>query len=251
MKIIKKIMKKVITLFYRKKNVSEGLIPNIESEIFEVNNWILSEFIVRKLYPVVGCIPFPLSELNLLAATVVRFRPDIIFEWGTNIGKSARIFYEICRYFNIPSQIHTIDLPDNVDHIEHPHNKRGLLIRKIKSIKMYQGDGLKKSISLYNECGQGKSVLFFLDGDHSYESVKCELNGIDCKIQNAVYLIHDTFFQTAESGYNIGPYRAVREFVEKKAGQYKCLSTDIGLPGMTLLYPVNFNLVYFRLKSHK
>ena len=59
---------------------------------FEVNNWIISEFIVEKLVPVVGVHPFPLDELSLMTAAVCRFQPELIFEWGTNIGKSARIF---------------------------------------------------------------------------------------------------------------------------------------------------------------
>src|SRR4051812_22860104 len=78
---------------------------NLNASEFEVNNWRISEFVVEKLVPVVGMHPFPLDELMLMTATVCRFKPELIFEWGTNIGKSARIFYEITKSFDIRSEI--------------------------------------------------------------------------------------------------------------------------------------------------
>ena len=88
---------------------------NEKSSEFEVNNWIVSEFVVDKLIPVVGMHPFPLNELMLMSSAVCRFKPELIFEWGTNIGKSARIFYETIKAFDVASQIHSIDLPDDVN----------------------------------------------------------------------------------------------------------------------------------------
>ncbi len=101
---------------------------------FEVNNWIISDFIIRELIPIVGTTPFPINEQFLLTATVCKFKPDYIFEWGTNVGKSARIFYEIRKHFQIPFQIHSIDLPDDIDHEEHPHNLRGKYVKGLNNI---------------------------------------------------------------------------------------------------------------------
>ena len=65
---------------------------NAHCREFEVNKWALSEFVVHRLLPIVGIHPYPLDELLLMSAAVCRLRPRHIFEWGTNVGKSARIF---------------------------------------------------------------------------------------------------------------------------------------------------------------
>jgi hypothetical protein len=208
---------------------------NIQSTEFEVNNWIISRFVLKKLVPVVGFRPFPLSELSLLSGAVCYFKPTHIFEWGTHVGKSARVFYETGHYFNIPIQIHSIDLPDDVSHIEHPGYKRGNLVRGIKNVTLHQGDGLNKSIEIIKNISEDFKPLFFIDGDHSYESVKRELLGITENIPNAIIILHDTFYQSSESEYNIGPYEAVQEICNSD-NKYKKIELNTGLPGMTLLY---------------
>ena len=203
---------------------------------FEVNNWVTSDFIVNKLVPIVGFHPFPLNELMLMTSAVCYFKPEFIFEWGTNIGKSARIFYEISKAFNIPAEIHSIDLPDDVYHNEHPQTNRGKMVRGINQVTLHQADGLKCSFDLINKKKPKGRVLFFVDGDHSYESVKKELETILTNAPNAVVLLHDTFYQSAESNYNIGPFNAVKDVLENSKDKYKVISTNMGLPGMTLVY---------------
>lgn len=202
---------------------------------FEVDNWIISDFIVRNLIPVVGIHPYPIAELNLMVAAVCRLKPQQIFEWGTNIGKSARIFYETGKHFSIPLEIHSIDLPDNLDHQEHPRSRRGHMVKGYAGVTLHQGDGLSKAIELYQRQSQ-KRTLVFIDGDHSYESVYRELSGIIESMPNAAILLHDTFFQSEQSGYNIGPHKAVTEILAKIPETYQSISTTTGLPGMTLLY---------------
>ncbi len=202
---------------------------------FEVDNWLISEFIVDRLVPAVGIHPFPLTELTLMSASVVRFRPKAIFEWGTHIGKSARVFYETAEAFGIACQVHSFDLPDDVEHVEHPHKQRGKLVRGLP-VKLYQEDGVTGALRI---CKRDKiaddKVLFFVDGDHSYESVKGELAAIVKNHPRAKILLHDTFYQSSKSKYNVGPWKAVDEFT-KKHKSYKRISTNTGLPGMTLLY---------------
>ncbi len=203
---------------------------------FEVNNWIISEFILKELIPVVGITPYPLEELSLMVAAVCRLKPTHIFEWGTHFGKSARIFYETTTKFRIGTEIHSIDLPDEVPHVEHPKSKRGLFVRGIQGINLHQGDGLEKSLEIINSISGTVNPLFFLDGDHSYESVKRELETIMTNVPNANILLHDTFYQSAESGYNIGPYKAIRDTLKSVANSFIQMNTNAGLPGMTLLY---------------
>ncbi|KQC02939.1 MAG: hypothetical protein APR54_09800 [Candidatus Cloacimonas sp. SDB] len=220
---------------YFQKTKTEDLINNKNCSEFEVNNWIISNFIIKKLVPVVGIKPYPLSEQLLMVATLCRFHPTHIFEWGTNIGKSARIFYETSKYFQIHSNIHSIDLPEEVDHIEHPHKKRAKLLKNIHEINLYQGDGLDISLEICEKITHG-NILFFLDGDHDYNSVKRELDGILSTIKFPVILVHDTFYQSSNSHYNIGPYLAIKDILNMNKTQIKTLSMNTGLPGMTLLY---------------
>jgi cephalosporin hydroxylase len=209
--------------------------PRLGKE-FEIDNWVLSDFINKRLVPIVGLTPFPLNELMLMTGAVCWLEPSHIFEWGTHIGKSARILYETCRHFNISAEIHSIDLPPEVKHIEHPGRKRGRLVKGFKGVHLYEGDGLTTSSSILKAVGPSvKRVLFFLDGDHAYETVSKELAGIYTNCQGASILVHDTFYQSPDSGYNVGPYRAVQEHYSRHPGYYNVLVQELGLPGMTLL----------------
>ena len=172
-----------------------------------------------------------------MSSAIVKLKPTHIFEWGTHLGISARIFYEVCKNYNINTIINSVDLPDDVEHIEHPGIQRGIKVKGLKNVILHQGDGLNISIEIANKLKGENKLLFFLDGDHSFESVSRELNGIHNAFPKSYKLIHDTFYQSSKSGYNIGPHEAIKEFLEQNPNQYKKISTDLGLPGMTLLYP--------------
>ncbi|HHT9147076.1 MAG TPA: hypothetical protein ACFYD4_15600, partial [Candidatus Wunengus sp. YC61] len=99
---------------------------------------------------------------------------------------------------------------------------------------LHQGDGLTIALDLYRKIKGISTSLFFLDGDHAYRSIKRELSGIIKYAPSASILVHDTFYQSKNSGYNVGPYKAVEEFVERHP-KYTVLSIGLGLPGMSLL----------------
>lgn len=208
---------------------------NLQCTEFEVDNWLISEFIVDTLAPIVGTHPYPIAELNLMVAAVCQLKPEQVFEWGTNIGKSARIFHETGKRFGIPMEIHSIDLPDDRKHQEHPGYRRGYMVRGCRDVTLHQGDGLSKAIELYQR-QPAKRTLVFIDGDHSYESVARELKGVMDAMPQAHILLHDTFYQSEASGYNIGPYRAINEVLAAAKDAYRVMATATGLPGMTLLY---------------
>ena len=225
--------------FIRRQRKHEFEDPSINSNSteFEVNNWIISRFVIDKLVPVVDIVPFPVNEQALMVASVCRIKPTHIFEWGTNIGKSARIFYETCRTFGLDAEIHSIDLPDDMEHIEHPKENRGLLVKGIKEVNLHLGDGLENALRIVSDCKKDNlRSLFFIDGDHSYESVKRELEGVIESVPQANILLHDTFYQSEESGYNVGPYKAIVDVLSGMPDRYKIISQNIGLPGMTLLW---------------
>jgi len=209
---------------------------NVHCGEFEVNNWLVSEFVLNTLVPIVGVHPFPLNELVLMVAAVCRLKPDRIYEWGTHLGKSARVFYETARHFGLDVEIHSVDLPDHVIHQEHPGHQRGMLVKGLQDVHLHQGDGLSVCLDIQAQAATPKHTLIFIDGDHSYASVRRELAGIMTGIPEAHILLHDTFFQSSESGYNVGPYRAISEAITETDVRYRLLSTQTGLPGMTLLY---------------
>lgn len=211
-------------------------VKNTFCDEIELDKWVISDFVLKKLTPVVGITPFPLDEMMLMTSTVCYFRPQYIFEWGTHVGKSARIFHEISKAFKIDTKIHSIDLPDDIEHEEHPHKNRGKFVKRIKEVQLHQGDGITKSIELCKLVNKDQTVLFFLDGDHSYESVSRELRSISTHIGKTVILLHDTFYQSPASNYNIGPHQAITDFIRTYPDTFEQISTTWGLPGMTLLY---------------
>lgn len=235
MKLLKKLLRKLKYLMQQK---NADPVINVACTEFEVNNWTISDFIVHKLIPIVGTHPYPICELNLMVAAVCRLKPKQVFDWGTNIGKSARIFYETAKQFGLILEIHSIDLPDDVEHIQHPHSKRGGMVRGLPEVTLHYGDGLDKTLEIYGKSQAKTAPLIFIDGDHGYESVKRELTGIIENIPKANILLHDTFFQSEKSGYNVGPHQAITEILMEMPARFKVMSTTTGLPGMTLLYQI-------------
>ena len=212
---------------------------NIHCSEFEVNNWIISEFVVGTLVLIVGVHPFPLNELFLMVSAVCRLKPDYIVEWGTHHGKSARIFYETSKRFGLDIAIHSVDLPDDTAHQEHPGLQRGVLVKGLHEVTLHQGDGLTVCLEIHNRIGKPNSMLVFIDGDHTHVSVNRELTGVMTHMPEANILLHDTFYQSEKSGYNVGPYMAIAEAMGIASNRYRRLSTDTGLPGMTLLYQLS------------
>ncbi len=210
-------------------------IINADGKFFEVNNWKVSQFIVKYLLPIVGTSPYPLNELTLMVGAVLWIKPTHIFEWGTHVGKSARIFYEVIHNYGIDCEIHSIDLPDDVDHIEHPKGQRGRFVLN-KKVSLHQGNGIDTSLKIYKKIKKPSKVLFYLDGDHAFSTVYHELSLITKNIPSATILIHDTFFQSKISKYNVGPYKAISELLKNKRVKFEKIETKTGLPGMTLLY---------------
>jgi cephalosporin hydroxylase len=170
-----------------------------------------------------------------MTSTVCRFQPTHIFEWGTHIGKSARIFYETSTFYDLGTEIHSVDLPDDVGHVEHPGDTRGEYVRQTP-VHLHQGDGLDTSLAILASAEAPVTAVFFVDGDHSYDSVRRELEGIIESVEHPVVLLHDTFYQSSDSGYNTGPYRAIRDLLRQRGSAYKTIDTKTGLPGMTLVF---------------
>ena len=235
------ILSRLESLLSRRKGMGRSDLPlvNPYCSEFEVNNWVISEFVIKHLVPFVGVHPFPINELLLMSSALCRIRPTHLFEWGTHIGKSARVFYETSKYFGLNTTIHSIDLPEETHHVEHPGKQRGALVRHIQDVKLYEGDGLEIALQLGRALHNQEPFLFFLDGDHSYNSVVRELTGLLESFPYSSLVVHDTFYQSPESNYNVGPHEAIKFVLRDRSDLYRTISTETGLPGMTLIYRIN------------
>jgi hypothetical protein len=210
-------------------------VRNPQGSEFEVDLWTLSDFVLDTIVPVVGVRPYPLNELLLMTAAACRLRPSVVFDWGTHIGVSARIFHECDKAFNLGYEVHSIDLPPDAAHVEHPGQEHGRLVRGLGKVHLHRGNGVKVALDVWRRLGQPSRPLFFVDGDHAYESVRDELSEIFSTVADASALAHDSFFQSADSNYNVGPARAIGEVVQNFPGRFAVIKSGLGLPGMTLM----------------
>ncbi|MEW6001828.1 MAG: class I SAM-dependent methyltransferase [Nitrospirota bacterium] len=209
---------------------------NSGNRLFEVNKWNISAFLIKKVIGLVGIHPYPMDELMLMVSACIVFRPELIIEWGTNVGKSARVFYETVRHYRIKSEIVSIDLPIHVTHPENVKRRRAKYIKR-KKVSLLLGDGAEIAAKVVKERSQSLNgyILYFLDGEHSYETVKREIGTLYMIYPKTIFLVHDTFFQREWSNYNIGPFKAVENFI-KNHSDWKTVACTTGLPGMTLVY---------------
>lgn len=214
--------------------VREKIMPKNQGDGFQVDNYILSQFIVEELVHLVDHWPYPPPELHLMVAAVCWVQPHLIIEWGTNVGGSARIFWYTAKKFDIPCHIHSIDLPEGAYHSENIATNRAVHVRGLPDISLHYGDGLDIGLKILCD-NPGARCLFFLDGDHAYESVRRELEGIMGTSPKTPILMHDT-----HPSWHRGPREALHDALKTRPGVYRTASTEIGLPGMTFVYPNSF-----------
>lgn len=203
----------------------------------------VSAFVAQVLVPRLGVHPIPLAEQALMASAACFLEPTVVFEWGTHIGFSTRVWHEARAHLGLAYDIHSFDLPPDVAHVEQPGALRGLLVRDVADrLELHTTDAVAGSVRLWNERYRGAPralPLFFVDGDHALDTVLRELTAVyravGCRAQ---FLLHDTLPRPAPaSAIHEGPWLAAQAFLANVArGEYRVLSTHTGLPGMTLLY---------------
>jgi cephalosporin hydroxylase len=199
----------------------------------------LDRFVFEKILPQTGLL-YPAAEISLMALVVDRVRPTHIFEWGTNIGGSARIFHTITEVLEIDAEIHTWDLPENVPHGQHPGKDHGKLARGLPRIHFHREDGLQGALAkMESERAQSPNFrpLYFVDGDHSYASVIREIAGL-VSVQDEFHLLaHDTFIQKPDAkGQSRESWLGCPTALEAFAKDYRWLNVGFGNPGMAYLW---------------
>lgn len=168
------------------------------------------------------------DEVAFIAKTLLKLQPSHVFEWGTNVGASARIFHEVTRLAGIRSTVHTWEHPDMTTR-DHPGHRHAELVDGIATVIPYIGEGLIGALSLYTSTTPARA-LFFLDGDHSYATVLKELRAIAKVAAEAVILVHDLRHPTERTG------DAVHDFAAEQNGRY-VLAELASQAGMGRLWP--------------
>jgi len=191
-----------------------------------------STFVAESLLPRAGCWPYPPGELQLMTVAMLWWQPDVIFEWGTNVGNSARVFHWIAEAFEIDTQIHSIDLPPDVSHVENVKDLRGVLVRDFPDVHLHLGDGVNKALELFVTL-KPQRPLFYVDGDHRADTVMRELEAIHAAVPGAPILLDDTH----DWGIPDSPRPAMLQFLERYDSEYEVFEMVATLPGMSLLAP--------------
>lgn len=146
------------------------------------------------------------DELDFIHGAVGDLMPDIVFDWGTNRGSSARILYESLRFHGlVDTHVHTIDLPRCLAAIDRDHarDETGEFVQDIGFVHCYEGDGVTIALTIWCELGKPTKPLFFIDGDHSYENVVRELRWLRRACPRATLLMHDTRFWPGDAANKV------------------------------------------------
>jgi hypothetical protein len=161
------------------------------------------------------------DEVGFMCETVEIVQPDRIFDWGTNVGASARIFYEACIVHCI---VETIDLPAVLEQLDRDHAGGRTGSHLTPEIRTHRGDGVTEALRLC-AAWEPKRPLFFLDGNHLRENVFREIWSIHKFCPRGVLLIHDTNQQPGDAVRNwqhrYGGYRL--DVLNSQAGMVRMI----------------------------
>jgi len=217
----------------------------------EANSFELDRFVLEKILPHAGWL-YPVAEVSLMALVVDRVRPTHIFEWGTNIGGSAKIFHLITEALQMNTEIHTWDLPENVPHGQDPGTEHGKLARGLPRVHFHREDGLAGALAkMKSERNQHPQFrpLFFVDGDHSYTSVIREITGLISAQEEFHLLAHDTFVQKPDGkGQSRESWLGCPAALDAAAKEYRWLNVGFGNPGMAYLWGAGKRSANFGLR---
>lgn len=161
-----------------------------------------------------GATGMTLPELKLLFDAVSETRPDLIVDWGTQHGNSARILYEATRALGLRAPVHTVELD----------RERGPYGRMVEGLPVvqHQGHGDRVFLELYHRY-ESVRPLVFLDDNHVEHEVSESLYLIhECAPETEI-LMHDTYPNRSQD-----PDRALRSFLRDFADEYTVVAVPDG-----------------------
>jgi hypothetical protein len=136
---------------------------------------------------------WPEDEIDFLAETVGKARPDFIGEWGTNTGASAWLLYHAAHLNGLRRCIvHSVDISEGlaVCDPDEDGKPRGFQVADVP-VHLHVGDGATTVLREYAKSGRDEP-LFFVDGEHAEDQVRTELERLSAQAPHAVLLLHDT-----------------------------------------------------------
>lgn len=146
--------------------------------------------LLAHLYAVDVIPQYGVPEVELVYDTLSRLRPDIVCEWGTHMGHSARLFYEIAAQLMLGCRVHSIDITKDA-----AGGHRGAMVKNVP-VNLHVGDGVTVAMGL---CERFSRPLFFLDDNHEYRHVLRQLETIHQR-KPGVMLMHDVFRMETVAG---------------------------------------------------
>lgn len=229
---------------------------------FHASMSILVEKIVTQILEMGLVLPYPAAEVSLMAAAMVHARPDFVFEWGTNSGCSARVFFESSELLGLKTVIHSTDLSEDMmskETFQQIREGRGEKVRGRRfreTVHLHVGDGLNESMRVWEDEGWAAArVLWYIDGDHSEKAVRRELDAIashsscarevgDMPVEGVwtwpgdgcYILMHDTHPAISRTGAHSA---AEAWWQGTNAERFGKSEVSLGSPGMTLFWPRN------------
>lgn len=166
----------------------------------------------------IGLTGYSHEEITMIYETMDELRPEIIVEWGTNVGTSARIFHEARNLLKLPCEVHSVEIQRELGEgwgHERGHHVKGL------PVTLHVGDGVTTGVDLWHESG-AERALFFLDDNHAEAEVLRQMRLIHIEAPQAVMLIHDTHYPVAVAGFTSWvlhePGVAIQQFLQETGG---------------------------------
>lgn len=149
------------------------------------------------------------EEADFIFETMAALRPDLVCEWGTNTGHSARLFHEARVLLALDCDIHSVELSTAVPVLRAVEKgfRRGHHVRGLP-VTLHVGDGPRVALDLYY-LSDRERPLFFIDDNHEEQKVHDELLLLAEECPQAVLLLHDAMIGRSQE-----PDRALRKFLE-------------------------------------
>jgi cephalosporin hydroxylase len=176
--------------------------------------------------------PFDFALYPLL---IWNLKPRTIIEIGSNMGGSAVWLADTLKTFGIDGHIHSVDI-NLVTWITHP------------GVTFYGGDAGNLRDTFSHEFMESlpRPVLLIEDSDHQYATCLKVMEFFAPYLHRGEYmLVEDGIVDMLgiSSQFDGGPNRAIKEFLEKHAGEYAIDTAFCDFFGPNFTYNINGYLV--------
>ena len=144
-----------------------------------------------------GVLGYTPEEMTFVYDTMAELRPSLLLEWGTNVGHSARMFWEAKRLLALDTEIHSIELSEPVSALrpEDEGKQRGHHVQGL-DVTLHVGVGVPTAVRLHAESGR-EPTLLYVDDNHSGPGLTHDLGVLTTEMPDAVILVHDVHLSTA------------------------------------------------------